>query len=108
VSENIEPESLVTEHQQMLLERLASEIKCSPKAISFYLNKKIKKLKNEKERKTQNTEQSKNNNYSVKKIINDLQELDKIVAPNVCPFEVHQKSSKSKSRFAQENIQECF
>jgi hypothetical protein len=85
---NIEPEKLIAGENSQVLERLALEIKCSPKALINYLNKKLIKLTSQQQKQQEATNKNAESKQSpaFTKMIDDLQKLDKILAPNVCPF----------------------
>jgi hypothetical protein len=86
VAANVEPEKLITEQNSLVLERLAFEIKCSPKALVNYLNKKLIKLTNQQQLEEQKKSGEVKQSSAFHKMIDDLQKLDKVLAPNVCPF----------------------
>ena len=81
LASKIEPEKLLLDENCSLLASLALEIKCSSKALVNYLNKQLRKLTGN----SQHSESAKKN-AAAQKMIEDLQRLDKILAPNVCPF----------------------
>ena len=100
LAEKIELKKILTEASE-IVKYLSNDIKCSKKSLVFYLNKHIKKanekqseleIRNSIEAQDETLLQSKSSTFNsfkknpVRSMLDELNRLDKILAPNKFPF----------------------
>jgi len=100
LAEKIELKKILTEASE-IVKYLSNDIKCSKKSLVFYLNKHIKKanekqseleIRNSIEAQDETSLQSKSSTFNsfkknpVRSMLDELNRLDKILAPNKFPF----------------------